>query len=209
MEIIHYKLLGLAAFLMSLRVLFTYFELLSPRLRRVLCDYLDAGAVASFAAIFLVTFVFQVSRVEGDSMMPSLQDGQYALVNKLIYRLHPPQRGDVIVFRAPDEPNKDYIKRVIALPGEKVEVRSGWVWINGLKLKEPYVMSRPDYSRPPEIIKPRHVFVLGDNRQNSSDSHLWGQLPFHRIRGKSSFIMWPPSAVGLVQSYSKGNRWAS
>ncbi|MGQ9699444.1 MAG: signal peptidase I, partial [Armatimonadota bacterium] len=160
MEIIHYKLLGLAAFLLSLRVLFTFVEVVPPRFRQVLCDYLDAGAVASVAAMFLVTFVFQVSRVEGDSMMPSLQDGHYALVNKLIYRLHPPQRGDVIVFRAPDEPNKDYIKRVIALPGETVEVRSGWVWINGLKLKEPYVMSRPDYSRPPELIKPRHVFVL-------------------------------------------------
>ncbi|MGC8834490.1 MAG: signal peptidase I [Armatimonadota bacterium] len=209
MEVVHYKLLGLTAFFLCLRVLVTYFDVLPAKARRVVGEYLDLGAIASIAALLLIAFVFQVSRVEGDSMFPTLKDGQYTLVNKLVYRLHPPERGDVIVFRSPQEPDRDYIKRVVALPGETIEIRNGWVIINGLKLKEPYVNNRPDYSRPAEKILPKHLFVLGDNRQNSSDSHLWGQLPFNLVRGKSSFILWPPSDMGLVRSYSRGNRWES
>jgi signal peptidase I len=202
MEIVHYKLLGLAAFMLCIRVTLTYFDLLPPKARHTIRDYADAGAIASVVALILITFVFQVSRVEGDSMLPTLEDGQYTVVNKLIYRLHPPQRGDVIVFRAPDEPDRDYIKRVVGVPGDKIEIRSGWVIINDLKLREPYEMGRPDYSRPPEKVKPGHLFVLGDNRQNSSDSHLWGQLPIGRVRGKASLRIWPFSRFGLIPSFS-------
>lgn len=131
-------------------------------------------------------------RVDGFSMNPTLQDGEYVLVSKLAYHLGEPQRGDIIVFRYPGEPPQDLIKRLIGLPGDVVEVKDGLVFVNGEQLSEPYIAASPLYDgnwRVPD----GYLFVLGDNRNDSSDSHSWGVLPDDNVIGKAIVIYWPPT----------------
>ena len=131
-------------------------------------------------------------RVDGFSMNPTLQNGEYILVNKLAYKTGQPTRGDIIVFRLPGDESQDLIKRVIGLPGDTIHVSDGIVTINGTKLNEPYIAQNPLYSG--EWIVPEgNLFVLGDNRNDSRDSHQWGMLPFENIIGKSVVIYWPPA----------------
>ena len=148
---------------------------------------------------FLVRAFIQNFRIEGTSMEPNLHNGQYLIINKLAYHLHPPARGDIIVFRYPHNPKRDFIKRVIGLPGEKVEVRRGRVFINGQELNEPYPLKAGAYSWGPQILGPDEYFVLGDNRNNSSDSHSWGALPRANIIGKAWVCYWPPRYWGLIR----------
>jgi signal peptidase I len=181
----------------------------------------------------LVRAVIQNFKVEGDSMLPTLHSDQYLLVNKGLYfrydanflsRLfdaskpadwhylfHGPQRGDIVVFESPVEP-KDFIKRVIAVEGERVEVKpdlSGadlpgadcgdcGVYVNGIQLDEPYVKSNADYTVEPIVVPPGSVFVLGDNRRNSSDSHVWGPLEVDKIVGVAFLAYWPTDQWGLL-----------
>lgn len=174
------------------------------RVRAAVAEYTDTGIVASIVAIFVVTFLLQVSRVEGISMQPTLRGGEYTLVNKITYRRGLPQRGDVVVFQAPDDPRVDYIKRVIALPGETVEVRDGAVWVNGTRLDERYSVDPPTYEAPPMRVPEKHLFVLGDNRNRSYDSHLWSPpfLPLSAVRGKASLVLWPLSEMGGMPGLS-------
>lgn len=137
--------------------------------------------------------------LDGPSMQPTLHKGEYVLVNRLAYKLHPPQRGDVIVFRLSEGMR---IKRIIGLPGETVEIRQGQVFINDQLLPEVYVKYPGTYSMPPRAIAPGEYFVLGDNRDNSSDSHNWGALPAGAIDGKAWLIYWPPQNWGFIQHYS-------
>lgn len=109
-----------------------------------------------------------------------------------------PSRGDIIVFRFPRDPSRDFIKRVVALPGEQVEIRAGVVYINGKKLNEPYVLENPTYSREISVVPPENYFVLGDNRNNSSDSHVWGPVPLENVVGKAWFSYWPWKDVGPI-----------
>ncbi|HEY3269101.1 MAG TPA: signal peptidase I [Armatimonadota bacterium] len=199
MEPVYLKLLSVFAVLAGVRVL-TFVRQVPPRVRVTLSEYTDSGIIASVVAIFVVTFLLQVSRVEGISMEPSLQTGEYTLVNKLTYRWRVPQRGDVIVFRAPDNPHADYIKRVIAVPGETVEVRDGSVWVNGARLEEKYECAPPDYPFLPARVPAGHLFVLGDNRNRSYDSHLWEEpfLSIDHVRGQASVIVWPPADMGHI-----------
>ncbi|HBY93477.1 MAG TPA: signal peptidase I [Chloroflexi bacterium] len=141
-------------------------------------------------------------RIEGFSMEPTLHEGQYLIVNKLIYYLHPPQRGDIIVFAFPKGPERDFIKRVIGLPGDTVEIRPGEVLVNGESIQEPYHPESVMYSYPPTTLGPNEYFVLGDNRNNSSDSHTWGLLERKYIIGKAWLSYWPPKAWGLVPNYA-------
>jgi signal peptidase I len=169
--------------------------------------------------IFIVVrLLVQNFQVEGTSMDPSLRNGQYVLVNKATYfsveakslaRFAPwispndprvfflfqgPERGDVIVFRFPREPSREFIKRVMALPGETVEVRGGKVIVNGQQLSEPYIERQASYNFGPEMVPADNYFVLGDNRNNSSDSHIWGMVPRDKIIGKSWVyyrVTWP------------------
>ncbi len=152
--------------------------------------------------IFLmIRVVVQNFRIEGYSMEPTLHQDQFLIVNKFLYRfLHPPQRGDIVVFEYPRAPDRDFIKRVIGLPGEKVEVRNGQVYINDKPLDEPYIASPPAYNWGPRIVSDGEYFVLGDNRNNSSDSHTWGFLPAQNIIGKAWLSYWPPQHWGLIQS---------
>ncbi len=140
-------------------------------------------------------------QVRGSSMEPTLHDGQYLVVGKVAYWLHPPERGDVIVFLPPHHPDEDYIKRVIGLPGEQVEIRRGKVFVQGVPLDEPYIGEEGFYSGTWQL-GPGEYFVLGDNRQNSSDSHNWGVLPLENIVGKAWLCYWPPEDWGLVGHYS-------
>jgi signal peptidase I len=131
-------------------------------------------------------------RVDGFSMIPTLQNGEYILVNKLAYKTGQPNRGDIIVFRLPGDETQDLIKRVIGLPGDTVKISDGVVTINGEKLQEPYIAQSPLYFGE-WTIPPGNLFVLGDNRNDSRDSHQWGMLPFENIIGKSVVIYWPPN----------------
>lgn len=139
--------------------------------------------------------------VRGSSMEPTLHNGQYLVVSKISYLFNEPQRGDIVVFVSLNGTGEDYIKRVIGLPGERVEVRDGAVWINGYRLDEPYLNSGIPYTGVWKL-GPDEYFVLGDNRANSSDSHTWGPLPRKNIIGKAWLCYWPPQYWGLVTHHS-------
>lgn len=136
-------------------------------------------------------------RVDGSSMSPTLHSGELVIVNKLAYKIGFPSRGDVIVFHFPRDPDQEYIKRVIGLPGDLVEIQDGQVYINNQPLEEPYIASKPAY--PGKWIVPyNQVFVLGDNRNNSSDSHNWGTVPMEYMVGKAILVYWPPESWGSI-----------
>jgi signal peptidase I len=139
-------------------------------------------------------------RIDGSSMEPNLHDGEYVIVNRVIYRLQAPQRGDVIVFQR--EGTREFIKRVIGLPGDTVAVQGGHVLVNGVALDEPYIAQPNAYTMEPRRIGPNEYFVLGDNRNNSSDSHSWGTVPLNTIDGKAWVTYWPPQDWGVVPHYS-------
>ena len=151
-----------------------------------------------FLALNTATGRFQV---RGSSMETTLHDGQYLVISKLTYWVHPPERGDIIVFHPPNSTADDYIKRVVGLPGEQVEIRDGAVWVDGLLLEEPYITNPGFYSGAWSLGDEEH-FVLGDNRGNSSDSHSWGMLPQENIVGKAWLCYWPPEEWSLVAHYT-------
>jgi signal peptidase I len=136
-------------------------------------------------------------RVDGYSMVPTLQNGELVIVNRLSYKFSKPKIGDVIVFRFPKNPQQEYIKRIIGLPGDLVEVHSGRVMVNGKVIDEPYISEPPAYSTKASVPQ-NSLYVLGDNRNNSSDSHAWGPVPFEYVIGKAVFVYWPPASWGLV-----------
>ena len=156
-------------------------------------------AVLTIAIFLIVRVALQNFKVEGDSMFPNLHNGEYILVNKVDCMIHSPGRGDIIVFQATPahQPDKDFIKRVIGLPGETVAVHNQAVWINGKRLNEPYIKTPPEYTYPASKVPPDDYFVLGDNRNNSQDSHLWGWLPRKYIIGKAWISYWPPKDMHL------------
>lgn len=139
-------------------------------------------------------------RIDGSSMEPNLHDGEYVIVNRVVYRLQAPQRGDVVVFQR--EGKREFIKRIIGLPGETVEVKGSRVLVNGVALTEPYIAQPNAYSMEPRKIGPNEYFVLGDNRNNSSDSHNWGTIPLSVIDGKAWITYWPPKSWGIIPYHS-------
>ena len=136
-------------------------------------------------------------RIDGNSMEPNLSDGQYIIINKLVYQLREPQRGDVVVFQYPHDPSRDFIKRVIGIPGDEVAVTRGAISINGQPVEEPYIAQPGSYSGR-WTLGPDQFFVLGDNRNNSSDSHNWGVLPRDNLVGRAWVIYWPVQDWGGV-----------
>ena len=156
-------------------------------------------AIAIFLVINTLTGRYQV---HGQSMEPSLHDGQYLIASKVTYWLHPPERGDIVVLHPPaGQGSIPYIKRVIGLPGDEVEIHDGRVWVNGIALNEPYISGPPAYQNH-WVVEENDYFVLGDNRNNSSDSHAWGLLPNENIIGKAVFCYWPPEYWGAMPHYA-------
>ena len=157
---------------------------------------------ALMIAALVVVFVVQPVKVEGTSMLPRLHNGERIFVNKLIYYGLPKlERGDIVVFWYPNDPEKSYIKRVIGLPGETVEVRDGSIVVNNQPLDEPYLDPRLNVMRmnlAPVVIKEHYYFVMGDNRDNSSDSRIWGLVPEKYIYGKALFRYWPLADVSVI-----------
>jgi len=137
-------------------------------------------------------------RVDGFSMIPTLQDGEFVLVSKLNYQFGNVERGDIIVFHFPMDPEQELIKRVIGLPGDTIGVQNGKVSVNGQVLDEPYIAATPAYSGEWQVPDDQ-LFVLGDNRNDSSDSHSWGFLPFEKVVGKAVVIYWPPPLWEIIR----------
>ena len=137
-------------------------------------------------------------RVDGMSMEPTLHSGEFVIVNRLAYRLGQPKIGDVIVFHPPTDPEQEYIKRVIGLPGDEVVISNKLVKVNGRLLVEPYIAAPPSYDSS-WTVPQGSLFVLGDNRNNSSDSHAWGPVPLENVVGKAVVVYWPPSDWSLVE----------
>ena len=156
----------------------------------VLHDVLGTLIPALIIALLIHLFLAQATRVEGYSMEPTLYGHQRLIIEKLSYHLHPPQRGDIVVLRVP-EYDQFLIKRVIGLPGETLSIRDGVVYINGEPLDEPYVNGVPRGSYPPVTIPEGYVFVMGDNRNNSSDSRVFGPVPIDHIVGHAWLRYWP------------------
>ncbi|MGE0103541.1 MAG: signal peptidase I [Blastocatellales bacterium] len=166
-------------------------------MRSLLRDIIFAGVIA----ILIVVFVIQPVRVEGQSMMPRLHDQDRIFVNKFIYPLRewlgdrePIKRGDIVVLLFPNDPSKSYIKRVVGLPGERVEIEDGKLIIDGKVVDEPYLDSEylsHDSTPTPVDVKSHHYFVMGDNRNNSSDSRSWGLVPEKYIYGQAIFRYYP------------------
>lgn len=136
-------------------------------------------------------------RVDGLSMNPTLQHGEYILVSRLAYKMGEPERGDIIVFGRPTDQRQELIKRVIGLPGETISIQNSEVMVNGIPLEEPYIAQSPIYDGE-WTIGEGQLFVLGDNRNDSSDSHQWGLLPIENVIGKAMLIYWPPPEWELV-----------
>jgi signal peptidase I len=199
LETIHIKLLGVGSLLLGLRLALTWVQFRQDKVRKKIVDLADAGIVAVVITLVLVTFVFRVSQVQGESMSPTLRDGQLTLVNLLSYHMHAPQRGDIIVFRAPTERRFDYVKRIVGLPRDTVEIRHGTTYLNGLRIEEPYADPAEDQPDLPKVkLGPGQFFVMGDNRGNSTDSRHFGPVAMDRIFGKDAFILWPASEAGRI-----------
>ena len=174
-----------------------------PSMTWLLLRELVETVVLSLVIFLLIRQVVQNYRIESHSMEPTFYEGQFILVNKLAYRFGAPHRGDVIVFHNPNNTNEDYIKRVIGLPGDTVEIQGQSVLINGGRLDEPYEMNelRPDTYFGPYLVEPDHLFVMGDNRPNSKDSRSFGQLSSDLVVGKAWVRVWPISKFGAVSHY--------
>lgn len=164
--------------------------------RSVWREYAESLVVAVLLALAIRAFVFQAFVIPSGSMLPTLRIGDYLLVNKFVYLFHPIRRGDIIVFKFPQDETRDFIKRVVGLPGETLEIRDRQVFINGRPLHESYaVYSEPpllrapgSYHLGPMVIPPGHLFVMGDNRDNSLDSRSWGLLDESKVVGEASII---------------------
>lgn len=174
-------------------------------------DVIETVVVA--AAIFVVVYLFllQPHQVRGSSMEPNFKDGEYILTDKVSYRFNDPARGDIVIFKAPTDPDVDFIKRIIALPGEKVEIKNNTIFItnaqnpDGFALSEPYEILDPidggTHLREGKVVEvpEDNYFVFGDNRTHSFDSREWGPLPRKSIIGKAWVRYWPLSKISLMK----------
>ena len=154
-------------------------------------------------AVIVILFLYQPVKVEGTSMMPTLDDQERIFINKFVYRFNfeSINRGDTVVFWFPGDPTKSYIKRVIGVPGDRLEVKDGTVVVNGQPLVEDYVPAefRDQNSMPLQTVPPDEYFVLGDHRSSSNDSRSWGMVPRRYIYGKAVFIYWPFDKMGVLR----------
>lgn len=194
--------------------------------KALLRDYAETILICVIFVIFSRAFVFQQSKIPSGSMMDTLLVGDYIMVNRFVFSPHVfdwerrllPQRairrGDVVVFKWPTEPEVDYIKRVVGLPGETVELRDGYLYVDGTRVEEPYVKDeyrRTDRSRNygPMRVRPGHFLVLGDHRNASSDGRVWGQVPSGLMKGRALLVWWSYEEEAASPYMSLGTRLKS
>ena len=179
------------------------------KLARWFLDFVETIVIALAIFVVVYRFLFQPHQVKGNSMYDNFYDGEYLLTDKISYRFNPPEHGDIIVFKAPRNEDYDYIKRIIGLPGDRVTVRNGQVFVNGELLDEsayldPNTMTRPgQYTQEGMTITVpvNQYFATGDNRNNSSDSRDWGPVPYQNIVGIAWIRYWPLDKIGMVDKY--------
>ncbi len=171
------------------------------RLWRAVWEFLHDLSVAVLFCFFLITFVAQAFRVQGTSMEPLLSDGERIVVSKFVYRFRPIERGDIVVFWYPRDPSVSFIKRVVGLPGDTVELRAGRLFVNGVAMKESYLPEsyRDADNYPATVVAQGYYFVLGDHRRSSNDSRSWGDVPQRYIYGQAVFRFWPLRRVGAIR----------
>jgi signal peptidase I len=169
-------------------------------LQREIRNWVRDLAIALALAMIIVIFLYQPVKVEGTSMVPLLSDQERIFINKFVYRFEPIERGDVVVFWYPLDRSKSFIKRVVGLPGETVEIRQGRVYVDGKRIQEPYVL--PQYldaaSYGPARVLPEEYFVMGDHRDSSNDSRVFGPVSRRYIYGKAVFAYWPMERFGTI-----------
>ena len=159
-------------------------------------DWVVSIVIAVALAMFIRTFIVELYVVDGPSMRPTLESEERLVVNKFIYRLRPPEKGEVLVFQYPRDPSRDFIKRVIATPGDTIEIREGRVLVNDQLLTEDYILEKTRSEYPKSTVPEGRIFVMGDNRNNSEDSRFAdvGFVPYDLIKGKAMIVFWPISA---------------
>lgn len=175
-------------------------------------DFIETLVMALSIFVVVYLFFFQPHQVKGNSMYGTFIDGEFLLTNKISYRLGQPQRGDIIIFKAPTNEEYDYIKRIIALPGEKIMIKNNRVYINDQLLDESSYLKTSQNTRTGYFLREGQqlqleeasFFVMGDNREHSSDSRDWGLVPKQNIVGKAWFRYWPPQKLGLMEKTTYG-----
>ena len=160
-------------------------------------------AIALILALLIRSFVAEPRYIPSDSMIPTLATGDRLVVEKISSHFHPPTTGDIIVFEPPPQlqsrgysKDQAFIKRVIGTPGQVVQIQDGKVYLNGTPLEEDYIAQPPAYNMPPVLVPEDQLFVMGDNRNNSNDSHIWGFLPQPNVIGEAIWRFWPPNRIG-------------
>lgn len=197
------------------------------KIKKEIREWVETIVIAMVLAFFIRTYFIQAFKIPSGSMLETLQLGDHLFVNKFVYgtkipftdkkiwKLREVQRGDIIVFKYPVEPKKDFVKRAIGLPGDEIEIQNKIVFVNDIQLNEPYSQHKdsriiPDDPAIPQEVRPRdnlpkfkvpagQYFVMGDNRDNSLDSRFWGFLPESNIKGKAWFIYWPLTRIRIIK----------
>lgn len=180
---------------------------MNDKLRYFVKEWVEPIVIAVILALIIRTFIVQAFKIPTGSMNPTLMEGDRLLVNKFIYKFRTPQRGDIIVFVSPEDKKKDFIKRLVGLPGERLEISNGLVLINDKAIETPsiirerYYYNRGDFAESGESVQipDDAYFVLGDNSISSRDSRYWGFLPKKYLIGKAFLIYWPPTRIRLIK----------
>lgn len=177
--------------------------------RKLVNENFRLVAIALIIAITVRLFIAEPRFIPSPSMVPTLAVGDRLLVEKVSYRLHIPDQGDIVVFEPPPQlqeygytASQAFIKRVIGLPGQTVQVSQGKVYVDGQPLTEDYIREAPAYEMPPVAVPPGNLFVMGDNRNDSNDSHVWGFLPAQNVIGRAALRFWPLDRAGTISSIS-------
>ncbi len=180
---------------------------MNSRLKSTIKEYTESILIAFVLAMAVRTFVIQAFKIPTGSMQPTLMPRDRILVNKFIYRFRKPERGDVVVFRYPMDPKRDFIKRLVAKPGERLKIEDGYIYIDGERIdqhaaiKQIYYYNRGEFGNSPEgtRVPEDNYFVLGDNSAFSQDSRYWGFVPRKHVLGKALVIYWPINRIGIIR----------